>query len=59
MNRHGRPDALYLDNGSTYRGHALETACARLGITLLHAKPYDPQARGPIKNVGALLADPA
>ena len=59
VNRHGRPDALYLDNGSTYRGHALETACARLGITLLHAQPYDPQARGPIKNVGALLADPA
>jgi putative transposase len=46
LRRHGRPDALYLDNGSTYRGEILKTACARLGITLLHAKPYDPQARG-------------
>lgn len=46
LRRHGKPDALYLDNGSTYRGDTLATACARLGITLLHAKPYDPQARG-------------
>jgi len=46
LRRHGKPDALYLDNGSTYSGDTLATACARLGITLLHAKPYDPQARG-------------
>jgi putative transposase len=43
---HGRPDALYLDNGATYRGDALRLACERLGITLIHAQPYDPQARG-------------
>ena len=43
---HGKPDALYLDNGSTYRGSILQTACSRLGITLLHAKPYDAPARG-------------
>jgi putative transposase len=41
-----RPDALYLDNGSTYRGEVLETLCARLGIALLHAEAEDPQARG-------------
>lgn len=46
IRRHGRPDVLYLDNGSTYRGEALETACGRLGTSLLHAQPYDPQARG-------------
>ncbi|MCP5045187.1 MAG: transposase [bacterium] len=47
IRRHdGAPRALYLDNGSTYSGEALKTACARLGITLIHAKPYDPQARG-------------
>lgn len=43
---HGKPDALYLDNGSTYVGAILQLACARLGITLLHAKPYDAPARG-------------
>lgn len=43
---HGRPDALYLDNGSTYSGEILRLVCARLGITLLHARPYDAAARG-------------
>jgi putative transposase len=43
---HGKPDALYLDNGATYRGAVLQLVCARLGITLLHAKPYDAPARG-------------
>ena len=46
MRREGPPDALYLDNGSTYRGDVLRLACARLGVTLLHARPYDPEARG-------------
>ena len=46
VRRHGAPDALYLDNGPTYSGKALATACARLGVSLIHAKPYDPQARG-------------
>lgn len=46
LRAYGRPEALYLDNGSTYTGHLLKTVCSRLGITLLHAKPYDPQARG-------------
>jgi putative transposase len=46
LRRHGRPDALYLDNGSTYRGEALRIACERLDITLLHARPYDAPARG-------------
>jgi putative transposase len=43
---HGKPDAIYLDNGATYRGAMLQLACSRLGITLLHAKPYDAPARG-------------
>jgi putative transposase len=46
LRRHGAPQVLYLDNGSTYRGDALRLACARLGTTLLHAKPYDAPARG-------------
>ena len=46
LRRHGAPGALYLDNGSTYRGDALRVACARLGITLIHAQPGDAPARG-------------
>lgn len=46
VRRHGPPDALYLDNGSTYRGNTLSLACARMGCALIHAKPYDAPARG-------------
>jgi len=46
LRAHGCPEALFLDNGSTYRGEVLRVACARLGITLVHARPYDPEARG-------------
>ena len=53
LRRHGPPDAIYLDNGSTYRGDHLRTACARLGITLLHARPGDAPARGKMERFHA------
>ena len=46
LRRHGAPGTLYLDNGATYRGDVLRLACERLGVTLVHAKPYDAPARG-------------
>ena len=55
--RHGAPDALYLDNGATYRGDILSTACARLGVSLMHARPYDPQARGKMERFWRTLRE--
>jgi transposase InsO family protein len=46
LRRFGVPDGLYFDNGATYRGESLSLACARLGTSLMHAKPYDAPARG-------------
>jgi len=46
LRRHPAPKSLYLDNGSTYSGKRLQTVCDRLGIGLIHATPYSPQARG-------------
>jgi len=57
LRRHGAPDALYLDNGSTYRGEALRIACERLGITLLHARPYDAPARGKMERFWRTLRE--
>jgi len=51
------PDALYLDNGSTYRGDHLSTACARMGISLLHARPYDAPARGKMERFWRTLRE--
>jgi transposase InsO family protein len=39
-------EVLYVDNGSTYRGDLLTLALDRLDIRLVHAAPYDPEARG-------------
>jgi putative transposase len=57
LRAHGRPRALYLDNGSTYRGEILATACARLNIKLLHAKPHDPRARGKMERFWRTLRE--
>ena len=52
-----RPGALYLDNGSTYRGEVLQTLCARLGVGLLHAEAKDPQARGKMERFWRTLRE--
>ncbi len=57
IRKDGRPETLYLDNGSTYRGDALATACGRLDIKLLHAAPYDPQARGKMERFWRTLRE--
>jgi putative transposase len=57
LRRFGAPDALYLDNGPTYRGQTLSLACARMGIALLHAKPYDAPARGKMERFWRTLRD--
>jgi putative transposase len=49
LEKRGLPRKLYVDNGSAFRSHALKYACARLGIALLHSRPYVPQGRGKIE----------
>jgi transposase InsO family protein len=44
--RHPPPKMLYFDNGACYRGDVLALVCQRLGIRLVHATPYSPEARG-------------
>ena len=47
--KHGRPRALYLDNGSAQRSRSLRLILAELGVRLLHTEAYDPQAKGGIE----------
>jgi putative transposase len=44
--RRGIPKRLYVDNGALYRSTQLALVCAKLGITLIHARPYLPQGKG-------------
>lgn len=42
----GLSSLLYCDNGAVFVNNLLKLACARLGIGLIHSKPYDPRGRG-------------
>lgn len=57
LRQFGAPRLLYLDNGATYRGEMLATACTRLKISLIHARPYDPQARGKMERFWRTLRE--
>ena len=54
-------DCSYLDNGKQYINRQLRESCARLGIRILHAKPYACQAKGKIevyhKSVDRFIAE--
>jgi transposase InsO family protein len=46
IRRRGIPMRLFVDNGAAYRSHHLSLVCAKLGVTLIHARPYQPQGKG-------------
>jgi len=43
--RRGIPQRLYVDNGANYRSQHLALVCAKLGIALIHARPYQPAGK--------------
>lgn len=47
--RHHLPRILYCDNGAPFSSQLLTLGCARLGVALVHSKPYDPSSRGKIE----------
>jgi putative transposase len=47
--RRGCCRRLFVDNGSAFRSHQLALVCAKLGITLIHARPYHAAAKGKIE----------
>lgn len=49
VQRRGLAQRLYVDNGAHYRSRHLSIVCAKLGITLIHARPYRPQGKGKIE----------
>ena len=49
LTRRGLPLRLYVDNGANYRSHQLALVCAKLGIALIHARPWQPAGKGKIE----------
>lgn len=48
--KYGKPKVLYADNGPQFISHWLKTVCSRLGIKLLHARPYAAESKGKVEN---------
>ena len=47
--RRGLPARLYCDNGANFRSQQLALVCAKLGVALIHARPYQPAGKGKIE----------
>jgi transposase InsO family protein len=50
---YGVPEKIFVDNGKQYRSKWLSRACDKLGIRLLTAKPYHPEAKGKVERFNA------
>ncbi len=49
VQRRGLVERLYCDNGASFRSRQLKIICGKLGISLMHARPYKPQGKGKIE----------
>jgi transposase InsO family protein len=47
--KRGIPRKLVVDNGAAYRAQTLQGVCARLGIHLIHCRPYAPEGKGKLE----------
>jgi len=54
---YGLPKLFYCDNGAVYSSTHLQLACARLGVALVHSKPYDSPSRGKIERFWRTVRD--
>lgn len=53
----GIPESLYADNGAIYSSHHLQRICGRLGIHLVHTRPYKPQGKGKMEKFFQIAED--
>ena len=53
--KHGVPESVFFDNGKQYRTKWMTRACSKLGIKLLFAKPYSPEATGKVERFNRVV----
>lgn len=54
---YGLPQCLYCDNGKVFSSGLFQLICAKLGIALIHSKPYDSPSRGKIERFFRTVRD--
>lgn len=42
--KRGLPQRLFVDNGANYRSRHFSIVCAKLGVALIHSRPFQPYA---------------
>lgn len=57
MKKYGIPKKLYADNGSPYKNEQISIIMARLGVQLIHAKPYSPTGKGKVERSFRTIKD--
>jgi len=55
IQKYGAPEAVYFDNGKQYRTKAMTRICSKLGVRLLFAKPYSPEATGKVERFNRVV----
>jgi transposase InsO family protein len=55
--KRGIPTMLVVDNGAAYRAATLQGICARLGIKLVHCRPYAPEGKGKLERYHRTFRD--
>ena len=55
VEKHGLPDAIFVDNGSQYISKAFSRTCAKLGIKKLHARPRAASSKGKVEKFNRFL----
>lgn len=57
IKNYGVPKQIYADNGGPYSNKQLSIICARMGIHLKNARPYDPESKGKVERFNRTLKD--
>lgn len=53
--KYGVPSAVYFDNGKQYRTKWMGRTCSKMGIRLIFAKPYSPEATGKVERFNRVV----
>lgn len=55
IQKFGVPESVYFDNGKQYRTKWMARTCSKLGIRLVFAKPYSPEATGKVERFNRVV----
>lgn len=53
--KYGAPEAVFFDNGKQYRNKWMNRTCSKMGVRLLYAKPYSPEATGKVERFNRVV----